>query len=162
LLREKFFWAEQKINPALQKGLKFQTNGAVIVVDGKVIASMQDKTAAASLLQKLKAANSWVGEDEKLISAAFAEKVTVREAKVYAGEVLAPQEAWNLITTGTASPEKYKIKAGDSILEHRRANDMYVDDILKANNLTEDDMLQLDQEMVLVKKQAIHKCHCQG
>lgn len=147
----KVLLAAEKINPELQKGLKFQTNGAVIVVDGKAIASMQDKTAAQSLLQKLKAAYSWVGEDEELISAAFAEKVTIKQAKVYAGEVLTPQEAWNLITTGTASPEKYKIKEGDSLWTIARANDMYVDDILKANNLDEDDLLQLDQEIVLVK-----------
>jgi murein DD-endopeptidase MepM/ murein hydrolase activator NlpD len=147
----KVLMAENKINPELQKGLKFQTNGAVIVVNGKVIASMQDKTAAESLLQKLKAAYSWVGDNEKLVSSAFSEQVTVKETKVYAGEVLMPREAWNLITTGTASPEKYKIKQGDSIWSIARANDMYVDDILKANNLKEDDLLQLDQEIVLVK-----------
>lgn len=147
----KVLLAAAEINPALQKGLKFQTNGAVIVVDGKVIAHMQDKTAAQSLLQKLKAAYSWVGEDEKLISAAFAEKVTIKEAKVYAGEVLTHQEAWNLITTGSASPEKYQIKEGDSLWSIARANDMYVDDILKANNLEENDLLHLDQEIILVK-----------
>ena len=147
----KILLAEGKINSALQKGLKFQTNGAVIVVDGKTIASMPNKAAADSLLAKLKSAYSWVGDDEKLVSSAFAEKVAVKEAKVYAGEVLTPQEAWSLITTGTASPEKYKIKEGDSIWSIARANDMYVEDILKANNLEENDLLQLGQEIVLVK-----------
>jgi len=147
----KVLLAEEKINPELQKGLKFQTNGSVIVVNGKVIASMPNKAAAESLLAKLKSAYSWVGDDEKLVSSAFAEQVAIKEAKVYAGEVLTPQEAWSLITTGTASPEKYKIKEGDSIWSIARANDMYVDDILKANSLEENDLLQLGQEIVLVK-----------
>lgn len=143
--------AQEKIAPELKKGLQFQTNGAVIMVDGKKVVCMQDKASAQSLLAKLKSANSWIGDHEKLISSAFAEQVTVKESKVYAGEVLTPKEAWNLITTGTASPEKYTIKPGDSLWSIARANDMYVDDILKANNLKEEDILDLGQEIILVK-----------
>lgn len=143
--------AAEEILPELKKGLLLQTNGAAIMVDNKIIACMQDKAEAESLLAKLKAANCWVGDNEKLISSAFVEKVTVKETLVYTGEVLTPKETWNLITTGTAAPEVYKIKSGDSLWSIARANDMYVDDILQANNLKEDDILSLDQEIVLVK-----------
>lgn len=143
--------AEDEIQPALQKELLFQTNGAVIMANGQKVACVKDKTTAEDILKKLKSAYSWVGENEKLVSADFAEKVAVTETKVYAGEVLTPQQAWDLITTGTDSPEKYKVKEGDNLWSIARKNDMYVDDILKANHISEDDILDLGQELILVK-----------
>lgn len=143
--------AADKIAPTLQKGLQFQTTAAEILVDGKKIVCLEDKNTAQKLLKNLKEANSWVGDGEKLVSAAFVEKVQVKEVKVSLGDVLSAKAAWNLITTGSASPEKYKIQEGDTLWSIARQNDMYVDDILKANNLHEDDTLDLGQEIILVK-----------
>jgi murein DD-endopeptidase MepM/ murein hydrolase activator NlpD len=143
--------AEEKITPELKKGLQFKTNAVAIIVNDKKVACMTDKYAAQKLLNNLKGANSWVGYGEKLISATFVEKVAIKEAKVSVAEVLTPKAAWSLITTGSASPEKYKVQEGDTLWSIARAKDMYVDDILKANNLQEDDILDLGQEIILVK-----------
>ncbi len=140
-----------KVETELKKNLQFKTMAAAIVVNGKNVAYVDNKAAAEKLIQQIKNENSSVGQGEKLISAAFVEKVSIKETQISLAEVLSPQGAWNKITTGTASPEKYKIQEGDSLWSIARKNDMYVADILKANHLQENDILDLGQEIILIK-----------
>jgi len=143
--------AAPKVELELKKNLQFRMMAAAILVNGQAVTYLSDKSTAEQLLQQIKAENSSVSEGEKLISASFVEKVQVKPAQVAIANVLSSQAAWNLITTGTASPEKYKIQEGDSLWSIARKNDMYVDDILKANHLQENDVLDLGQEIVLIK-----------
>ncbi len=143
--------ATAKVAPELKKRLQFKTLAAAIVINGKTVAYVNDKTAAQKLLKQIKDENSKLEEGEKLISASFIEKVQIKETQVAIAQVLSQQGAWNLITTGTASPEKYKIQEGDNLWSIARKNDMYVDDITKANHISEDELLDLGQEIILIK-----------
>lgn len=143
--------AAPKVEAELKKNLQFKILAAAIVVNDKTVTYVNSKAAAEKLLQQIKEENSQVGEGEKLLSAAFVEKVKIKSAQVSIAEVLSSKGAWNLITTGTASPEKYVIQEGDNLWSIARKNDMYVADILKANHLQENDILDLGQEIVLIK-----------
>lgn len=140
-----------KVEPELKKSLQFKTLAAAIVINGKTVAYVDDKTVAQKLLKQIKAENSQLEEGEKLISVSVAEKVQIKEAQVAISKVLSQQGAWNLITTGTTSPEKYKIQEGDNLWSIARKNDMYVADITKANHISEDEILDLGQEIILIK-----------
>lgn len=135
----------------LKKNLQFKMAAAAIVVNGKPIAYVNNEATAKKLLDKIKDENCRVEEGEKLISAKFVEKVQIEPTQVAMARVLSSKGAWNLITTGTTCPEKYTIKEGDSLWSIARQHDMYVADILKANQLQEDDILDLDQEILLIK-----------
>lgn len=134
----------------LQKDLKFMATAATIEVDGKVIASVENKSAASKLLEGLKKEYGQVEESEELLEVSFVENVKVKEKKVAVSDIISEEKAYDLITTGTDNPEKYIVKEGDSLWLIARRNDMYVDDIVKANHL-ETDKLSLDQELILVK-----------
>ncbi len=142
--------SSQEVEKKLAKVLEFKAPAAAIVVDGKTIAYVESKAAANSILNKLKKEYSQLEAGEKLTAISFAEKVKVKEEKVPVKKLVAGEEAYDLIRTGTSNPEKYIVKEGDNLWLIARRNDMYVDDIVKANGLTTEN-LQLEQELILVK-----------
>lgn len=137
---------EKKLAPVVE----FKAPAAAIMVDGKTIAYVESKAAANNLLSKLKKEYSQPDEGEKLVAVSFAEKVKIKEEKVSVKKLMPVEETYNLICTGTSNPEKYIVQEGDNLWLIARRNDMYVDDIVKANGLTTEN-LQLDQELILVK-----------
>ena len=130
--------------------VEFKALAAAIMVDGKTIAYVENKAAANSLLTRLKKENSQLDEGEKLVAVSFAEKVKIKEEKIPVKKLVPIEEAYDLICTGTNNPEKYIVQEGDNLWLIARRNDMYVDDIVKANRLTTEN-LQLEQELILVK-----------
>lgn len=140
----------EQLKKELQKDLRFLANGAAIEVNGKIVACVKSKGIADKLLKDLKKEYAQVDEKEKLVEVSFAEDVKVIEKKVDTKSIISEERARDLITIGTDNPEKYIVKEGDSLWLIARRNDMYVDDILKANRL-ETEKLSLDQELILVK-----------
>lgn len=138
--------AEKKLATVLE----FKAPAAAIIVNGKTIAYVESKAAANSLINRLKKEYSQPEQGEKLTAVAFAEKVKIKEEKVAVKKLVALDKAYELIRTGTSNPEKYIVKEGDNLWLIARRNDMYVDDIVKANGLTTEN-LQLEQELILAK-----------
>lgn len=134
--------------------VEFKVPGAAIIVDGKTIAYLDSKASASNLLEKLKKEYSQTEPGEKLVKVSFAEKVSIKEEKIPANKLMSVDKAYELITTGTDSPEKYIVKEGDNLWLIARRNNMYVDDIVKANHLTSEN-LQPDQELILVKSKPL-------
>jgi len=141
---------QAQIRQELEKRLSFEARAGVIFVNGKKVACLESPAAAKQLLARLKKEYSRLEPGEKLLKMAFCEEVKVKEQKVAARELLSSEKAYQLITTGTKNPEKYIVKEGDSLWLIARRNDMYVDDIIKANHLKTEN-LALDQELILVK-----------
>lgn len=139
----------QQVTAYLKKDLAFQAAASAIVVNGKPAVYVENQQVAKKLLEKVKKANSYPADGEKLVSAHFEEKVNVAELKAPVDEILTEKEAWTVLTTGTEKSEKYTVKEGDSLWLIARRNNMYVDDILKANNVGEEELLQLGQELTL-------------
>ncbi|MGE5390028.1 MAG: peptidoglycan DD-metalloendopeptidase family protein [Deltaproteobacteria bacterium] len=134
----------------LADDLDFKATAGAIIINKKTLTYVSSPTAAEKVLGELKKEYSQVESGEKILSLAFAEKVTVKSARVSVKDIVSRQKAYDLITTGTKNPEKYTVKEGDSLWMIARKNDMYVDDIKKANHL-ESDNLALDQKLILVK-----------
>lgn len=141
-----------KVITTLRKEIKFNENAVAIVVNGKVVTYVASKDVANSILGQLKKQYSQVDEGEKLLSAKLQEKVVLKEQKVAASLVKTQKQALDLITFGSENQGKYEVKEGDSLWLIARRNDMYVDDIKKANQL-ESENLQLGQELILLKSE---------
>jgi murein DD-endopeptidase MepM/ murein hydrolase activator NlpD len=135
---------------ALRQEVKF--NAVAIVVNDKAVAYVASKDVANDVLAKLKKQYSQVDQGEKLISANLQEKVTLKNQKVAPSKVKNAQQALILLATGNENPQKYEVQEGDSLWIIARRNDMYVDDIKKANHLEGED-LQPGQKLVLLKSQ---------
>lgn len=140
---------KHQIEKELQKAIKFATLGVAIQVDGKSVAYVNNMEVAQQLFEELKQEFSEVDEGEKLIRITFAEDVDLVEKEVPINQVITKEEAYNLIKIGTDEPEKYVVCEGDNLWTIARKNDMYVDDIIRANNLKSEN-LQLEQELILV------------
>ncbi len=140
----------KQVEDKLALAVEFKAPAAAITVDGKTIAYVESKAAANNLLGKLKKEYSQPDKGEKLVAVSFAEKVKIKEEKVAVKKLVTVKEAYDLICTGTSNPEKYIVQEGDNLWLIARRNDMYVDDIVKANRLTTEN-LQLEQELILVK-----------
>lgn len=140
-----------KIKEVLKECVHYKVNASTIKVNGKNIAYLNSKDEAEEILERLKNENKTIDEGEKLLSLELEEDVEVVEEIVNSKDIISAEKAWDLITMGTEDPQKYVIKEGDSLWLIARRNDMYVDDILKANKLEEDDILSLGQELTLVK-----------
>lgn len=141
--------ADAQLKVELVKALNFETVAAAIVVNDKPVAYVNTTTEAKKLTAKLKKDFGQVEEGEKLVALGFNEKVTVKEQKVNASKVSSLNDAYQKIITGTDNPQKYIVKEGDSLWLIARRHDMYVDDIVRANNLKSEN-LSLDQELTLV------------
>jgi len=150
LVNKKSIVAMKDLPGELEKVLGFDCIAVCIEVDGKPVAYIESEDKASKLLEKLKTEYSQVDEGEELIEATFAEKVEIKKAKVSISSIMAEEKAYELIKTGTENPEKYTVKEGDSLWLIARRNNMYVDDISRANQL-KTNKLSLGQELVLVK-----------
>jgi len=137
------------IEKELKKSVKFATLGVELQVGGKHIAYLSNMKVAEELLSELKKEFSVVDEGEELLEVSFAEDLDLIEKKVPVNEVISKEEAYNLIKIGTDKPEIYIVREGDNLWSIARKNDMYVDDIMRTNNLKSED-LQLEQELILV------------
>ncbi|MDD3268667.1 MAG: peptidoglycan DD-metalloendopeptidase family protein [Syntrophomonadaceae bacterium] len=142
--------AAQELERNLAKYMQFETPGTAIIAEGKTIALVHDRKTAEQILNDLKREYAWVDEGEKLLGLGFAEKVQLKDIKVTAGDILDKDQAYQLIKTGTDNPEKYIVKSGDSLWLIARRNNMYVNDIVVANQL-KSDKLDLGQELLLLK-----------
>lgn len=139
-----------KVKSTLSHEVNFSVNAVAIVVNGKAVTYVANKDIANEVLGKIKKQYSQVDQGEKLISAKLQEKVSLKTQKVAAGKVKNAKQAFDLITMGSENPEKYEVKEGDSLWLIARKNDMYVDDIKKANHLESED-LQPGDKLILLK-----------
>jgi len=138
------------VESKLAENLDYKVTAGAIIINKKTLTYVSSPAAADKVLAQLKKEYSQVDSSEKILSLAFAEKVLVKSVRVSVKQILSGNKAYDLITTGTNNPEKYTVKEGDSLWMIARQNDMYVDDIIKANHLTTD-KLDLDQKLILVK-----------
>lgn len=143
---------EEKIKEILLAELDVRIMAAAISVDSKIIAYMETEEQAEQLLQDLRNQYTRVDQNEKLLEIGYEEKVEVQQGYVNPEQVLSMEEARNLITTGTSTPQKYVVEEGDCLWLIARRNDMYVDDIINANGLKTEN-LSLGQELILEKSQ---------
>lgn len=142
---------------ALELKLAFlpKADAAAIVVNGQPEAYVENIEVAESLLEKLKNENASLLPGEDLISVDFQEDVQIVEENVPVAKVVSEDDAYNLISIGTDALQIYKVQPGDSLWLIARKNDMYVSDLVQANHIQEDSILQLDQEILLNKPQPL-------
>ncbi|NLO22284.1 MAG: peptidoglycan DD-metalloendopeptidase family protein [Syntrophomonadaceae bacterium] len=143
---------EEKIQEVLMNELDIKRIAAAISVDGETIAYMKTEKEAQEVLEEFKNQYTCLDENEKLLEVGFAEQVEIKQTLVDREELVSKEEMRTLISTGTLAPHTYVVEEGDSLWQIARKNNIYVDDIIKANCL-KTEKLSLGQELVLEKSQ---------
>lgn len=142
--------ASQNVENALRMAMNMKVMAVAVSVKGQSVAWLENMQIAQSLLETLKTSYTKLEEGEQLVSVAFQEDVQLVEEEIGAEQLMTEKQALDLLTTGTAAPEKYMVKEGDSLWLIARRNDMYVKDIVQANQLSTD-RLKPGMELLLVK-----------
>ncbi|MEN6461710.1 MAG: peptidoglycan DD-metalloendopeptidase family protein [Syntrophomonas sp.] len=146
--------SSKKVLGELRQALK--TPAVAIVIKGKAVAYVENRTVANALLNELKKQYAPVESGEKLVSVKFQEKVELKNQKVHISQIKTRQQAIALITTGSDQPKKYTVKEGDSLWWIARKNDMLVDEIKKANHLQGEDLKPGDELVLLTSEPYIN------
>ncbi|MEN6348837.1 MAG: M23 family metallopeptidase [Syntrophomonas sp.] len=142
--------ASQNVENTLRMAMNMKVMAIAVSVKGQSAAWLENMQTAQNLLETLKTSFTKLEEGEQLVSVAFQEDVQLVEEEIGADQLMTEKQAFDLLTTGTKTPEKYMVKEGDSLWLIARRNDMYVKDIVQANQLNTD-RLKPGMELVLVK-----------
>ncbi|MEN6389799.1 MAG: M23 family metallopeptidase [Syntrophomonas sp.] len=146
--------ASQNVENALRVAMNMKIMAVAVSVKGQSVAWLENIQTAQNLLDTLKTSYTKLEEGEQLVSVAFQEDVQLVEEEISPEQIMSEKQAFDMLTTGTAAPEKYMVKEGDSLWLIARRNDMYVKDIVQTNQLNTD-RLKPGMELVLVKSKPL-------
>lgn len=148
LVNEKAILADAQVAKIIARELKLVTTGAAIVVDGKPVVVVSSESKAKEVLERLKKGYTGCESGEKLVSAEFEQKVEINQKTVSTDKIVSPDQALQILQTGTDSPTIYEVKEGDSLWLIARRHDTHVVDIVAANKL-KSERLQLGQKLAI-------------
>ncbi len=88
-------------------------------------------------------------EGSEIITAAFKENVIVTQSAMSVADIMKPEDAVNLIITGTKEPKVYTIQSGDTLWDVAISNGMSPEELQNANPGFEPDKLKIGQQLNL-------------
>lgn len=118
-----------------------------ININGTNVVSALTEADANSILEGVK--SHYLTEDSQVISTGFKENVVVTQAALNADSVLNPEDAINLIVTGTKEPKVYTVQDGDTLWDIAIANGMSPPELAEANPGFDPDDLKIGQQLNL-------------
>ena len=133
----------------LKNSLSYDIKAYVIKVDGVEQATLINNKEAEEVLEKIKAKYIEEGIKPELIS--FVEEVKVEPKCIkVSDEMIAVNDAVELLTKSTEAQRIYTIEEGDTLWGISERYGLSIEDILKANpGLEEEGILQIGQEINL-------------
>lgn len=124
-----------------------KANVWAVNIDGANVAAAATEADAKSILEGVKAHYLTAGSE--IVDAGFKESVTVTQAAMNAGEIVKPEDAVNLIITGTKEPKVYTVQDGDTIWDIAIANSMTPAELQSANPGFDPNKLKIGQQLNL-------------
>lgn len=116
-------------------------------INGKNIVAASTKKNAESVLKGVIA--HYQTDGSQIVSAGFKEAVAVTQAAVNVADIMKPEDAANLILTGTKEPKTYTVKDGDTLWDIATANGMSPFELQEANPGFDPSKLKIDQQLNL-------------
>lgn len=118
-----------------------------INVNGTNIVATAKEADANSILEGVK--THYQTEGSQIVSAAFKESVIVTQAAVSVADILKPEDALNLIVTGTKEPKVYAVQGGDTLWDIAIKNGMTPAELQTANPGFDPAKLKIGQQLNL-------------
>lgn len=116
-------------------------------VNGTNVVAAATEADANAVIDGVK--RHYLTEGSEIINAAFKETVTVTQAAMSAAEIMKPEDAVNLIITGTKEPKVYTVQNGDTLWDIAIANNMTPAELQSANPGFDPNRLKIGQQLNL-------------
>ncbi|WP_374017806.1 peptidoglycan DD-metalloendopeptidase family protein [Paenibacillus thiaminolyticus] len=156
----------------LDSALKPYAAGVQLKVNGKNIGIVKDETTAEKILVQIKSKYSGkagagtAAKEVKVLSAPvrsanatkamsrvesveFRERVSMEESNTDPQQVLQPEEALRMLTTGVTKPVKYAVKEGDTLSSIAQKQNVPLETIYRNNPNVGEEVLKSGQELDL-------------
>lgn len=118
-----------------------------ININGTNVVAASTEADANSILDGVK--RHYQTEGSQIVNAAFKENVLVTQAAMSVADIMKPDDAVNLIITGSKEPKVYTVQDGDTLWDIAIANGMSPDELAAANPGFEPDTLKIGQQLNL-------------
>ncbi|EIJ80177.1 metalloprotease yebA [Bacillus methanolicus PB1] len=159
----------RKVLDELKKELEVQANASALVIDGKAVAYVKNKTAAEAVLKKLKL--NYVSEKQlaevearkkegnralpplkenetRIIDVKLSNNVSITDTKTAPQQILTADEAVKLLLKGTLEEKKYQAKEGDVLGSIAENHGLTIEQLLRLNpGLKEDSFINIGDEL---------------
>lgn len=145
--------SEISLKEVLQGKLTYMTLGTGIVIDGdeKVIVANEEK--AREVLSLVKGRFRPPETGIKLQSLVFREKVGLLERETPVEKITGTAEAVELLINGPGKMVVHTVEEGETLWDIARNNDLWVEDLQKANPQLSSITLQIGQQLKLIKSE---------
>lgn len=124
-----------------------KANAWAININGVNVVAASKESDADSILNGVK--NHYQTQGSQMVSAGFKENVTVTKAAVNVADIMKPEDAVNLIITGTKEPKTYTVEEGDTLWDIAVANGMTPAELQNANAGFDPAKLKIGQQLNL-------------
>ncbi len=118
-----------------------------INIDGENVVAASTETEANHILEGVK--DQYLTQGSEVVSADFKESVLVTQTAINVADILKPEDAINLIITGTKEPKVYAVQDGDTLWDIAIANGMSPEELQSANPGFDPAKLQIGQQLNL-------------
>jgi len=116
-------------------------------IDGKNVVAAASEADANRILDGVK--KHYLTEGSEIVDAGFKENVIVTRAAMNATDIMKPDDAVNLIVTGTKEPKVYTVQDGDTLWDIAIANGMSPSELASANPGFDPNKLKIGQQLNL-------------
>lgn len=124
-----------------------KANVWAINISGDNVVAASTEADANSILEGVK--RHYLTEGSQIVDAGFKESVIVTQAAMSVADIMKPQDAVNLIITGTKEPKVYTVQDGDTLWDIAIINSMTPEELAAANPEFEPDTLKIGQQLNL-------------
>ncbi|MHB1127256.1 MAG: peptidoglycan DD-metalloendopeptidase family protein [Bacillota bacterium] len=139
----------------LAEKLHLSYTAVAIEINGVPKVVVGDRSDAEQVLEKLKEVYLPTGPTTKVLETKFEEEIAFRPVEVSADAVVSIDKAVEKLQVGEIQMKTYNVQEGDSLWTIARKNDMWVEDLQKANPQLTSEKLSIDQQINLVKAEPI-------
>ncbi len=124
-----------------------KANVWAVNINGSNVVAASTEADANSILDGVK--NHYLTAGSQIVNAGFKESVIVTQSAMSVADIMKPDDAANLIITGTKEPKVYTVQDGDTLWDIAILNGMTPEELAAANPGFEPDTLKIGQQLNL-------------
>jgi DnaD/phage-associated family protein len=141
---------EEELYELIKSNIVYSIMAYQINVNGEKIGIVNSEYEAKSIIEEVKNYFTKDYDKETLLEVTTVEDIEIKQVKATNAEIQDKDKLIDYIIKGTNEEKKYTVEKGDSFWTIAEHFDMDLEELLLANSATEDDILQIGDELNLI------------